>query len=209
MKRVIVIGFAVLVALWSVHRTSAAVVTWEFAGQITSVYDENDLLGGQVGIGTPFSGSFAFESTTPDSLSGPNTGAYAALTTFVGDIGDIAVPGASPLDGWITVGNGSANMVSDDLGVRLWGELLSNRALIDLSFTDESGAVFDSSALPLAPPDLAAFDRATFVVRSDEELPLLRIEGTITTLVPEPSMLLLMVSASVFALARKKYRHIL
>ncbi|MGD2111093.1 MAG: hypothetical protein PVI86_17080, partial [Phycisphaerae bacterium] len=54
---------------------NAALITWEFGGRITSVHDVNDVLGGQVSVGTPFSGSFAFESTTPDSLSGPNTGA--------------------------------------------------------------------------------------------------------------------------------------
>jgi hypothetical protein len=190
-----------------VHRTSAAVVTWEFAGQITSVYDENDLLGGQVSVGSPFSGSFAFETTAPDlAADDAYVGIYGGLNAFLAHVDQVAVLGVIVPGSGITVRNASPGVVSDGFGLRLPGELLGEPVVIDLTFTDESGTVFDSAALPVAPLDLAAFDRATFSVWSAEELRPLRLEGDITSLVPEPGTLLFVSAGAVVAFLRRRKR---
>ena len=44
----------------------AGFVTWEFAGEVTSVEDDLNLLGGQVSVGSPFSGIYTFDPDTPD-----------------------------------------------------------------------------------------------------------------------------------------------
>ena len=61
----------------------AGPVTWEFAGEVNFILDGPEILViNGIDIGTPFSGSFTFESTTPD-LSSSNTaiGRFANAVT--------------------------------------------------------------------------------------------------------------------------------
>ena len=53
-----------------VNQVSGGLVTWEFAGEITLVRDPDNFLAGAVTVGSPFSGSYTFESATPDSETG-------------------------------------------------------------------------------------------------------------------------------------------
>jgi hypothetical protein len=209
MRRVIVIGFAALAALWSVHRTSAAVVTWEFAGQITSVYDENNLLGGQVVTGTPFSGVFTFETTTPDlAADDPYVGIYGAPDYFLGHVGDATIVGPVDAGPLLSVSNGSSVYPSDAFGVWLVGELLEQRVFVDFGFRDDSGMAFDGDALPFDPFDITDFEHNIFRVRSDEEIPVLVLQGEITSLVPEPGTALLLCVGAVVMLARRGKRRL-
>ena len=53
----------------------AELVTWEFAGEVTEVYDPDDLLfGGMLPVGAPFSGTDTFDLSTSDSDPHPRRG---------------------------------------------------------------------------------------------------------------------------------------
>ena len=59
----------------------AELVTWGFSGEIDSVLDSENVLEGAVTVGTPFSGRFTFETTTPDdNPSNPGLGEYLGCT---------------------------------------------------------------------------------------------------------------------------------
>jgi len=58
-------------------------ITFAFEGDITSVTDRDGILGGQVQVGDTFSGSYTFESTTPDSNPHVRFGYYADAITSV------------------------------------------------------------------------------------------------------------------------------
>ena len=79
-----------LVLLAATIPANAGPVTWEYAGEITAVNDYIDLFGSAITVGTPFSGYFTFESSTPNS-STDSTGRYEdAILDTAGQIGDLA-----------------------------------------------------------------------------------------------------------------------
>lgn len=96
---------AVLSLVTVMTPAKGALVTWQFAGEITSVVDRNNLLDGAITVGTPFSGSYTFESTTPD-LDPKNTGNGRyddAITSVSGIIGDLTFGGPIQGDNLIAV----------------------------------------------------------------------------------------------------------
>ena len=60
-----------------VAQARAELITFYFGGEITSVDDPNGTLGGAVQVNDAWSGSYTFESTTPDLYPGtPEIGRY-------------------------------------------------------------------------------------------------------------------------------------
>ena len=56
----------------------ATPITFSFTGTVTQlVTDPEDPFGGTIGFGTTFTGSYTFESTTPDAAPGTETGSYS------------------------------------------------------------------------------------------------------------------------------------
>ena len=58
-------------------------ITFDYQGQVTEVFDLNGVLDGSVVIGTQFYGSIMFESTWPDSTTGSDRGEYAWRDTDI------------------------------------------------------------------------------------------------------------------------------
>ena len=184
---------------------SGGFVTWEFGGVITSVDDPLDILGGSIMLGTPFSGSFTFESTTPDSEpNNPSVGSYDdAIVALSGHIGALEFFGAG-LFNTIRVfdepsgfGSDSYSVSVTDLGTPFFGETSD----FFLGFEDSTRSAFASDSLPIAPFDLNAFDNSFFSLQTASEQ--VRLEGTVTSLVPEPATLGLLGMGTVVLLRRR------
>ncbi|UCC28835.1 MAG: PEP-CTERM sorting domain-containing protein [Phycisphaerales bacterium] len=179
--------------------------TFEFAGEITYVADDDGLLGGAVAVGSPFSGLYTFESTTPDSdLDEPRRGLYADTISFVsGEIAGIPFLGPLAPTDFVDVRD-FPNTSFDHYLVYAEVELLSTALDFKLRLGDQSGTAFQSDSLPLVPPDLALFDSTRFAVFDGSETIPLRVEGYVTWLVPEPGTVVLLAFATLIILRRKK-----
>jgi hypothetical protein len=168
---------------------TASPITFAFTGTVTQVsLDDPDIFGGSVGVDTPFSGSYTFESTASDGISAATDGSYASPFTlsvdFSGDsLGPFSVTGFA-----VNTRNGSP----DQYGV------YGNDGTFEIQFLLESSSnPLSTDALPLTPPTLASFTQRLFTFRDATGLGLPEILGTIDSLactdgcaaVPEPGTL--------------------
>ncbi|MGB2984276.1 MAG: PEP-CTERM sorting domain-containing protein [Phycisphaerae bacterium] len=187
-KRMI-LGMIVLMAFVGTVRASP--VTFEFVGEITSVRDDDNLLGGAVTAGSPFSALYTFESSTEPTT--PGGGLYnGAITAVSGHVGEIPFLGP--------VGSSNSILILDDtpsggfdnyssfVGVELLGETLGFR----VNLRDSTGNIFTSNSLPLFPPALEFLDPDSTGFRLGNSSEDLELVGDITALVPEPATLLLL-----------------
>ncbi len=183
---------------------TASLITWEFAGEITSVFDENDLFAGTVFVGSPFSGSFTFESTTPDSSpTNPSSGFYVdAITLVSGRVGGFSFLGPTDSGASFHVSNDNPANGFDGFSVGAPVDLFGETSRMSLLFTDITGAIFDRDSLPNLPPALDLLDPARFRLSTPVET--FDLFGQITLLVPDPGTAALL---GVGALALVRRRH--
>lgn len=154
-RRLLALALAAAAVL-AAPAADAALVSYQFSG---SVLDDEAQRGWD-----RFSGTFHFDSATPDAIADPSTGAYAhAGAPFSVDLvfsaGGLAVATMS-LDASLTV------LVSNDLGWAgavedQFGLLASDAAgdsVLSLSLWDFSASRFTGDALPSTAMKLADFD---------------------------------------------------
>lgn len=200
MNRVVISLICSLIAVSFVTTASGGPVTWEFGGVITFVSDPNGFLNGTVTTGNTFSGSFAFEPTTPDIRpNDPRLGIYEdAITNVTGQINgqpDALLFGGPILD----FPNGPANFieVSDE---RFFGRdryfVLTGVDFIGapfqfiLSVRNDVGDLFADDTLPLEPPEFSSLTGSFFEILNEGAVGV-GITGELTFLVPEPGTLVL------------------
>ncbi len=161
-------------------------VTWDFAGEVTNVFDENDLLGGAVTVGTPFSGSFTFESTTPDAdPRDPTFGSYPdAVVSALGQVGGFEFSG--PIEGENFISVLEDLLGADSYGTMVGVELLGHPSVLRLILVDSSATMFSSDSLPPFPPDLGTLGTARYSVFSESDPFPFSVGGDIMFLVPDP-----------------------
>jgi hypothetical protein len=191
-----------LIAFLGTPEVRAAPVQFTFTGSVTDIpVNETSLV---VSPGDPISGSYIFESTTPDGAASATEGSYTA-------------PSGAPYDLSVTVG-GNLFSTNDflNVGIANFGSLGDFYTVLacspdvscadlemELFLQDLDGTALTSDALPLTPPDLSLFAIRTFHVFALIGGNALQIEGTIDTLtcptcvptpIPEPGTLWLMVA---------------
>lgn len=193
MKRRSVFAIAIgsLIAGVVVDPALAGLVTWEFTGEVTSVFDRNNLLGGAITVGSPFSGSFTFESTTKPTE--PGGGFYGdAITDISGQVVDLPFHGPiSSIDfNFLLVEDNIPHSGDDQYLVRTAAEFLDETVAFGLSLIDTSGTVFSNRILPLSPPALELFTSTEFKLSPVSESFL--VVGEVTSIVPEPMSLILL-----------------
>ena len=184
---VAVLAFAFMTCL-----VQAVPITFQFTGEITSIYDPSRLLGSRIAIGDHYAGKVVFESTTPDSVpSNPTVGRYESPGgSFDFQVGEIQIHTGTPR---IIVEN---NPFGDGLsiGSHLPIELTDFR-IIEFSpvSLDGTASVFSDDSLPLVPPLLSGFLDARFWMQaaSLDENRFFVVEGRVETLTPEPSSFLI------------------
>jgi PEP-CTERM motif len=194
--RCFLVGLVAL-ATFVAGEAHASPITFDFSGNVTQVpvLDPSDPFGGTIAFGTPFTGSFTFESLTLDSDPAATSASYQMTC-------------GSPLGLAVTIG-GNLFTATDFLAINLqngfsdfYGVLACVVACgadltISLSFIASAGGALSGTALPLVPPDLANFDLATFALSGFIDGNQVQIDGDITSLsvdgnpIPEPGTLLL------------------
>jgi len=126
-RSVFAIAIGSLMAGVVVDPALAGLVTWAFTGEITSVFDRNNLLGGAVTVGSPFSGSFTFESTTEPTE--PGGGFYDdALTSIAGEVGDSVFIGPADMHNSISILNDFQSAGFDHYGILIGVDFLGEPA---------------------------------------------------------------------------------
>jgi len=175
----------------------AGPVTFQFAGEITRVRDPDNLLGGAVTIGSPFSGSYTFESATPDVDPDPRRGLYeGALLDVLGQVGALGYHGPRGERNAIEVRDGFAGQGLGDEFYQIRSDLVVGGLELDfgLGFGGVGGDVLGGDALPIIPPDITRFEsREFYIFDSSENVPIgLGGEIKSLTLVPDSGTLLLL-----------------
>ncbi len=205
---VLILGMVVILCAAS---SEAAPITFAFEGTVTSVgaLDPANPFPTEPTFGTPFSGSYTFDSTAADGAPGdPTTGSYAsaggpygisiALGGLTLSYGGVAI---GVTDGYSSYGPGDQYLVGFSGGP----------TLLSLRFTDFSEAMFSNDALPLSPIAIAGlFTELNFsdIVDGNQ----VDLQGTLTSLtcsagcpaVPEPSIIPLL-GAGIGALGGVRY----
>lgn len=190
--------------LFGVHPVAGEPVTFEFAGEITYVRDHDDVLGGAVSVGSPFSGLYTFESTTEPTR--PGGGFYTdAIVAVSGEVAGLPFNGpVQGISNSISVANDVISEGYDAYSVRVGVDLLGETLACSFGMRDDTGAVFTTNALPLTPPDLEFFDSVPFSLGAPSEL--LGLSGELTYLVPEPGTLVFLGLGGVLLAIRRHTR---
>ncbi len=173
--------------------TRAGFVTFAFEGEVTSVRDDNGLLGGAVNAGTPFSGAYTFDSLTPDGDPHPSRGLYEnAITGFSGSVGGLSFFGPVGSDSTIDIQNDWLIPPSDEYVLSLDTTFVGHQLGTLLGLYDITGQPLSSDELSFVPPDPALFEYPVFILSDSSEVLGLGLTGNLTslTLVPEPSTLI-------------------
>lgn len=205
-KKTLLVLVGALALGCAANQSSASLVTWQFAGEITIVHDLNNLLDGAITAGTPFSGSYTFESTTPDVH--PQSAVYGryenAITSVSGVIGDLTFGGPIKSDNVITVLLLSFHNYGAATRVDFFGESM----VFSLGLRDSTGRMLLDDSLPLSAPSLEGLDPTVMtgfrILNEDDDD--LAFYGDLTFLVPEPTTFLLIALGSLAVFGRRQRR---
>ncbi len=179
-----VVSACALAVLACCPTARADLVTFAFTGEVDFVMDSSNLLGGNVVIGTPISGTYTFDSTTADASPDPRFGGYiGAVQMLDGTLGPFAYSGPSGPENRI----GISNLSTDDSYSAIIGAMLQGHLVqFSVSIADDEAAIFTTDALPLVPPSLQVLESKNIgFVAEDIGL---NVHGQLTSLtrIPEP-----------------------
>lgn len=213
--KAVLLTAAMSVALMLAGPTQAELITWQFGGVVTELRDTQGVWIDKLHVGDRFSGTCAFESTTPDSLPAtPYQGSYRSesgnITLTLAD--EVIVALARP-DHPVVVSVFDDNLppYEDGFGISTLAFDTAGFHVDEfgLSFDDRGGGAFTNDALPLLPPPLAAFIRSELWMdaRTIDLEKRFIIVGSIDILAPEPSVAtLLLVGLCWLATSRRHAR---
>lgn len=184
-------GIFVTIAL-SVVPSHAASVTFSFKGSVSDVIGGVFTSGGTGSNGfsssLPLSGSFTFNSATPDLMPSNNWGLYVNsiqnMTLKIGNYTASLPPGNSVIQVFNNPGLADRFLLTLDgfSGNKVNGLTPTS---FELELTNPSGNVFSNDHLPTGPPSLSSFAsnqwRLVFSGIGN------RVQGALTSLVPLPA----------------------
>jgi hypothetical protein len=221
-KLILLVAGAAFAAL-PASSSAGAPVTVEFSGNVTLVQDETPILDGSVQVGTPFSGSFTYDSQAVDQNPDPTLGLYlftsppAAFRIAVGNYvfeapssaPDLAmfIENSGARDGF-AIGGGTPISISGPLDP-VFEAFLEQETTVGFGLSAPPPGPLTGDGLPTSAP--AVSDWTTRLIRieaSPGPSPIFSIQGTVTTIVPEPSTacLLLVALSGMAGLARLRAR---
>jgi PEP-CTERM motif len=176
-----VVGLLSLTILLLPAIVDASPITFAFNGAVSQdpLLDPNDPFGGSIAFGTLFSGSYVFESTTPDGDPSANGGSY----TSVGGMLSIMIGGnafiASDL---LNIGVGDNFAGSDFYTVFAQNTTGADPFDLSLTFQDLNATVFGGALLPTDAPSFATFELATLFLTGTVAGNQVQIDGQLTSL---------------------------
>jgi hypothetical protein len=179
--QLLVLGLLLLLSLGGVAQ--AAPVTLGFTGEVTQdpLLDPDDPFGGSIAFGTLFSGTYTFESTTPDGDVSANGGSYTSpsppgvLSVTIG--GNLF----TALD-LLNIGVANDFAGSDFYSVFAQDTGAPDTFDVSLTLQDTDGTVLGGPALLTNAPTFAAFELSTLFLDglfSDNQVQIL---GRLTSL---------------------------
>ena len=192
-RQTLVVFMGGLTLAFASERAMGYTVTWQFAGEIRFVRDPDNFLAGAVTVGSPFSGSYTFESDTPDTETGiSRLGQYdGALTGVSGQVGSLPFTTPMDSDGMIEIQNDFSSSTLDTYLATTRIQFVNETLDFAIWLLDGTGTAFTNDLLLLTPPDLDSFDVADFLLVDLSEDIVLSLRGGLTMLVPEPGTLIL------------------
>jgi len=203
-------GAVVLLALSIISPSArAGFVTFAFEGEITSVRDDNGLLGAAVEVGTPFSGVYTFDSATPDTDPNPRGGVYEnAITDFSGLVGGIPFEGPGDSVNTIEIRDDWGDPPRDQYVVFIETTLVGHELETLLGLYDITGLPLVGTNLSSVPPDPALFEYSVFRVFDSSEQLGISLRGDVTSLalVPEPATVI-MLGLGTWLVSRRRRAH--
>src|SRR5262245_22033261 len=157
-------------------------VTFQFAGVVTQdpLLDPNDPFAGSIAAGTSFSGSYTFESTTPDADPTPNAGSYTSSP------GTLSVTiGGNPFSAVDLLNIG---VIDNSAGGDFYTVFARNTTgpgtfALSLSLQDIDGTALGSAALPTTAPAFGAFEVTDAFLDGLFSSNQVQIQGRLTSLV--------------------------
>ncbi|MBX3237143.1 MAG: hypothetical protein KF814_13415 [Nitrospiraceae bacterium] len=161
----LVLAVGSVLPLWQTQQADAALVTYEFSGNISQVPGALFTPGGAgangFNSGLKLSGTYTFETTTPGLLpSGFSTQMYnGSLSNLQLSIGNYGASLNNSGTNLTMVSTGGTSLYSVNAGVN--GNLVKGLApsLFSINLADETGTAFSSVALPGNPgPSLSSFN---------------------------------------------------
>jgi hypothetical protein len=177
----------------------ASTVMFTFSGQLTQVasLDPASPFPDPVDVGTPFSGTFNFDSNALDGvLADVNTGSY---TSTGGSFGmSLTLAGLSFDFSEVNIGVLNNYAGPWDYYLVTFAENPSagnpTGILLELTLIDTTATAFGSDGLPLSAPALGNFSGRSFLFTDTIQDNQVEVEGSIDTLaeVPEPASLVLL-----------------
>ena len=201
----ITLAIVALLSASAADRAEAGLVTWEFTGEVTEVYDSQGAVEGIVDVDSPFSASLTFDAGTEDSYAeDPSYAQYlGAVVDFAGVVGDLAFMG--PVVSSTTIigdhtepGRDTYELLVRGLATPLFGETLN----VHLLLTDETAEMFANDSLPVSPPTFNG--TSTFSLHSASES--VYVRGNIRSVVPEPAVVTFLVAAIILMLVHRSRR---
>jgi len=159
----------------------AGPITFAYTGTVSQdpLLDPSDPFGGTIAFGTSFSGTFTFESTTPDGDASANGGSY---TSSPGHLG--ANVGGNPFTAADLLNIGVANNFSGNDFYTVFARNTTGPDTFDISLTlqDTDGTALSGAALPTDAPNFAAFEIRTFFFDGIVSGNQVQIDGDLTSL---------------------------
>jgi hypothetical protein len=209
--RCIATGLITTLCLFAGSRYANGVqVRFDYSGEVTAVQDPDDVLGGSVTVGTPFSGMWIYETTTPDYSPDPSAGMYNnAVSAWTLAMGGNNWQFAPPTE--ILVSNPATGWDSFEQDGAMQPAFGSIDSDLLFTLTDHDGSAMDSDALPTS-LNVSEFEIRQLDLLYDFDAPTrtVYVGGTINSIssatVPEPSALALLGVAAGFLVYASRRR---
>lgn len=164
----------------------AVPITFSFTGTVDGLYDDAGYLDDSIVPGETFTGTYTFESSTPDDSPDVPWATYGfasspelVMTLRIGSY-DIVAPLA-----FIYVENTTKDVYQVQSQPFSIG---SKSALLNFTCMDVTHTAFSTDALPLNPPDVLSFEYTGFSFGSTDQFgDGFGVGGLITSITPEPA----------------------